>query len=343
MGSITLPEDVLQKVRGMTQRVGIIGGGLSGLTCAQTLRRAGFYVDVFEQDRIIGGRIATARIGGQSFDHGAQYVTARGASFGRLLDELTGTGYAARWTPTTNEAGDPSVQLLPWMVGTPGMASMIRPLAEGLRIHTGQKAHTIARTDTKSDQSWNIWFEDQTTAGPFRAIVIAVPAPQARLLLGRMEEFVEPLSRVRMMPCWALMAGFEDPILPNQDVFSDMSEVIRWIARNSHKPRRSKAMETIVVHASPGYSRESESVEPEIIAEEIWGEVSRALSLRSTKPAILSAHLWKYGLVDQSLGESYLFSSRHMVGVTGDWCLGRLAEHAFDSGQSLARAMINSL
>jgi len=327
----------------MTQRIGVIGAGLAGLACAQTLRRAGFYVDVFEQDRIIGGRIATARVGGQSFDHGAQYVTARGTNFGRLLDELSTTGYAARWTPTTNETGDNGVQLLPWIVGTPGMASLMRPLAEGVRIHTGQKAHTIARTETKSDQSWNIWFDDQTTAGPFRAIVIAVPAPQARLLLGPLEELSDALGKVRMMPCWALMAAFDKQTLPNQDVFSDMSEVIRWIARNSHKPRRSQILETIVVHASPGYSRESESVEPEIIAEELWGEVTRALSLPPTKPEIITAHLWQYGLVDQSLGESYLFSSRRMVGVTGDWCLGRLAEHAYESGHSLARAMISAL
>lgn len=327
----------------MTQRIAVIGAGLSGLSCAQALRRAGYYVDVFEQDRIVGGRIATARVGGQSFDHGAQYVTARGGSFGALLDELTDTGYAARWTPKTNSTGGDSVQLLPWVVGTPGMASLIRPLAEGLRIHTGHKAHTIARTDSKSDQAWHVWFEDQTTAGPFRAVVIAVPAPQARLLLGKLDDLAEQLNKVRMMPCWALMAAFTKPILPAQDVFSDMSEVIRWVSRNSHKPRRSQELETIVVHASPGYSREAEDVEPDVIAEEIWLEVSRVLSLSSVKPEIMSAHLWRYGLVDQSLGESYIFSSEHMVGVTGDWCLGRLAEHAYDSGQSLARAIKSAL
>ena len=146
-----------------------------------------------------------------------------------------------------------------------------------------------------------------------------------------------------MMPCWALTAAFVKPILPQQDVFSDMSEVIRWVARNNHKPGRSKTGETIVVHASPGYSREAEDVEPDVIAEELWSEVSRALSLSAQRPDFMSAHLWRYGLVDTSLGESYLFSSRHMVGVTGDWCLGRLAEHAYDSGQALSKAIINAL
>jgi renalase len=57
----------------------------------------------------------------------------------------------------------------------------------------------------------------------------------------------------------------------------------------------------------------------------------------------MTAHLWKYGLVDHSLGESFVFSSDHNVGIAGDWCLGRLAEHAFESGTGLARAIVNSL
>ena len=299
-------------------------------------------MEVFEQDRVIGGRIATTRVGSHSFDHGAQYVTARGAAFGSYLDEMTGTGYAAHWVPRTNEGGENGVQMLPWIVGKPGMASLIRPLAEGVRVHTGRRAHTITRGENKHGTSWHIWFDDQTSAGPFNAVAIAVPAPQARLLLGKLDDLAAPLSRVRMMPCWAMMAYFEKPVFPNQDVFSDMSEVIRWIGRNTSKPGRAQRGETIVVHASPGFSREAEDVDPDVIAGELWDEVSRALSLKGVQPDHQSAHLWRYGLVDQSLGESFVFSYEQRVGVAGDWCLGRLAEHAYESGQLLGRAIIQS-
>ena len=83
----------------MTNKAAIIGAGLAGLSCARTLRRAGFFVEVFEQARIIGGRIATTRIGGDTFDHGAQYLTARSQEFGEYLTEVSGLGYARRWTP----------------------------------------------------------------------------------------------------------------------------------------------------------------------------------------------------------------------------------------------------
>lgn len=284
--------------------------------------------------------MATTRLGLETFDHGAQYVTARSKVFKSYLDEITGLGYAARWNPRASMNGEEGAgQMLPWVVGTPGMASMVRPLAESVRIHTSRKVHTIDRRD----KGWHVWFEDETSVGPFHAIAIAIPAPQARLLLGRLDSLAQPLSRVRLQPCWALMVRLDDRILPDQDVYSDMSEVVRWIARNNTKPSRLPRGDSIVIHASPTWSRQTEDAEPEIIAEELWGEVSHILGLPPVRPVRMTAHLWTHGLVDQSLGETYLFSTEHMVGLAGDWCLGRLAEHAFDSGDRLANAIIGAL
>jgi hypothetical protein len=219
------------------------------------------------------------------------------------------------------------------------MASIVRPLTESLRIQTSRRVHTLERVD----KSWKIWFEDQTFVGPFAAVAVCVPAPEARLLLGRVGDMTQIMSRVRMAPCWALMIQFEERVLPEQDVFSDMSETIRWIARNNTKPGRGKKGETIVIHASPTWSRETEDVDPDVVADELWNEASHALGLPPVRPSRKSAHLWRHGLVENSLGETYLFSQDYNVGAAGDWCLGRLAEHAYESGTGLAKAIINGL
>jgi hypothetical protein len=57
----------------------------------------------------------------------------------------------------------------------------------------------------------------------------------------------------------------------------------------------------------------------------------------------MTAHLWRHGLVDQALGQSHLYCPEHQAGMAGDWCLGGLAEHAFESGNRLGRAIIDSL
>lgn len=329
----------------MVQRTAVIGAGLAGLACARELRRAGSYVEVFERERIIGGRIATSRAGLVNFDHGAQYLTARTTAFKEYIDELRATGYAARWEPRTMIGGtdenDENVakHATGWYVGTPGMSSIVRPLAEGVRIHTNRTVHTIDR----GEKGWHIWFDDQSQEGPFTAIAVCVPAPQARLLLGPVGHLADDIGRVRISPCWALMVRLDEPVFPAQDVFSDMSDVIRWIARNNTKPGRSARGETIVVHASLGWSRETEDADPEMIAGDLWDEVSNLLGLPPTRPQQMTAHLWPHGIVESSLGESFIFSSEHRVGIAGDWCLGRLAEHAFASGTGLGRAIVNSI
>lgn len=323
----------------MTQRVAIIGAGLAGLACARVLRRAGCYVEVYEQDKVVGGRMGTARLGVVPFDHGAQYVTARGDRFRNYLDELVGSGYAARWTPRGfGEEGEG--QMNSWHVGTPGMSSVVRPLAENVRMTFGRRVHTLHR----DNKAWSLWFEDQTTAGPFAAVAVAVPAPEAQFLVGRMPELAGPLDRVRMTPCWALMIRLDQRILPaEQDVFSDMSQVIRWISRNNSKPGRTMPGDHIVVHAGQAWSRQTEDVEPEVVAEELWAEVSHALNLPPVRPMQMVAHLWRHGLVDTALGETCLFSREHMVGVAGDWCRGRLSEHAFESGTTLGHSIVDAL
>lgn len=324
------------------RRAAVIGAGLAGLACARVLRRAGCYVEVFEAERVIGGRLATSRLGLLPFDHGAQYVTARTQIFREYVDELAATNYVGRWLPKTyNKSGavQGGGQLLPWFVGTPGMQSMVRPLAESVRLHVDRRVHTLRR----DPKGWHLWFEDETSAGPFHAVAVATPAGAAQLLLGRLGELANPLSRVRMSPCWSLMVRFDDRVIPEQDVYSDMSEVIRWIARNNSKPGRHQRGDQIVVHASPAWSREVEDAEPEAVATELWAEVGHVLGLPPLRPTQMAASLWKQGLVDSSLGETFLFSREHLVGVAGDWCLGRLAEHAFESGTLLGRAIVQEL
>ncbi len=55
----------------------IIGAGLAGLSAANDLHQAGLKVLVVDKGRGLGGRLAGRRIGDPTFDHGAQFMTAR--------------------------------------------------------------------------------------------------------------------------------------------------------------------------------------------------------------------------------------------------------------------------
>ena len=72
----------------------IIGAGLAGLSAANKLKHAGHNVLIIDKGRGIGGRLAGRRIGDASFDHGAQFFTAREASFKATVEGWIEAGVA---------------------------------------------------------------------------------------------------------------------------------------------------------------------------------------------------------------------------------------------------------
>ena len=72
---------------GQTADVLVIGAGMAGLVAAAELQRAGRRALVIEKGRGVGGRLASRRIGEASFDHGAQFITARTTRFAALLED----------------------------------------------------------------------------------------------------------------------------------------------------------------------------------------------------------------------------------------------------------------
>ena len=79
------------------EKIIIIGAGMAGLTCARRLTYAGMDVRILDKGRGIGGRLATRRTDtGLTFDHGAQYVTARGPGFQRTVNGMLRDGFAGR-------------------------------------------------------------------------------------------------------------------------------------------------------------------------------------------------------------------------------------------------------
>ena len=77
-------------------RIAVIGAGVAGLACARELARADAKVTVFERSRGLGGRLGTRRQGNRAFDHGAQFITARGRPFSRYAEIAARAGVVTR-------------------------------------------------------------------------------------------------------------------------------------------------------------------------------------------------------------------------------------------------------
>lgn len=77
----------------MSQRVAIIGSGVTGLTCAFALAKKGFKVTVFEKSEHSGGLGATFRSNGFAFDHGPHEFCTTNPELVKLLKEVLGEDF----------------------------------------------------------------------------------------------------------------------------------------------------------------------------------------------------------------------------------------------------------
>ena len=127
-----------------TKHIAVLGAGISGTIAARTLRDRGFDVTLFDKSRGLGGRMATRRGDpGISFDHGAQYFTARDPHFQRYVQSWIEQGIVAEWTGAIAEidASEPTppqarakIDQPQRFVAVPGMTAIARHLAADLPL-----------------------------------------------------------------------------------------------------------------------------------------------------------------------------------------------------------------
>lgn len=302
----------------------IIGGGMAGLSAASAFAKTGRKTTVLDKGRGPGGRMAARRveIGGQtvSFDHGAQYFTARDPAFRAAVAAWEAAGVAARWTAAGEEA---------W-VGTPGMNGPIRAMAEPLDVRWGVRAEAITRIGA----GWQVAAGEQTFTAA--TLVIAVPAEQAAVLLAEIAPDLAALAgAVQSAPCWAVMAGFDAPLPVAADTFRSDTASISWAARNSAKPGRS-GTETWVIHASPARSRAIIGLSKEDAAAALLADFFAATGIAPAAPTHYDAHRWLYALPQAIKGAGARFDPALQIGMAGDYLHSPRVEGAWLSGRALA-------
>ena len=312
----------------MDCEITIVGAGITGLACARRLVRNGYKPLVLDKGRGIGGRVATRRVmlpdGAISFDHGAQYLTARDPAFAAALQDL---GSACTiW-------GDGATE--PHLVGVPGMSSLPRSLANGVDVQSGKEVTAVQAVP-------NGW---ELNIGEMRVethhLVITVPAPQAAVLLGAGHALHPRIAEVGMAPCLTLMAA-----LPGDAPRSFVSRAsddhpLAWIAQDSSKPGRAGVFTTWVAQAGAEWSERHLEETPEVIAALTLPMLAEVIGVAPQSAVYASAHRWRYARTIAPLGTPFLSSNDATLYVGGDWCLGARVEAAWLSGTAIAQAIID--
>lgn len=304
-------------------RVAIIGAGITGITCARALVAAGLEVTLFDKGRGLGGRLATRRTdAGLRFDHGAQYLPATDPDFAALLAGLVDAGDAAAWPETGG------------IIGTPGMAQIPRALAQGLDVRSGAMVTALGRRGA----GWHLGGEGIDHAAD--RVVLAIPAPQARDLLGADHPMAGALAQVRYHAGITVMAGL-DPAAPRPFTTHRGQGALAWVAQDGAKPgRQGQPLTTWVVQAAPDYSMDHIDRPFDDLARMIAPQLLDLLGADPSHLRHAAAHRWLYAQTDHALGQPFLADDAAGLVVGGDWALGPLAEHGWASGRAMAAHLL---
>lgn len=347
--------------------IAVIGAGIAGLACAELLAQAGQQVHVFDKSRGPAGRMSTKRgedgVDAQGAgtvwqcDQGAQYFTARDADFHAQVQRWVQGGAAALWPgrigsySTSHSASGfvPSSTPLARYVGTPRMTApahhLMHTLGELSAPATPAQFH-LQTTLQGLAAHGGAWKLDTLEAGvlpqSYRAVLLAMPAPQAVALLNPVAPDGAALAAsATMRGCWAVMLRCSVAVnLPFDGAFID-ADPLSWIARDSSKPGRT-GLETWLLHASAEWS--------EAHIEDDAAKVCAALlqafaALGGPDPGSVqaTAHRWRYADSAPALTAGCWWSADARLGACGDWLNGGKVEGAWLSGRALARSALATL
>ncbi len=311
-------------------RIAIVGAGLAGLACATRLVGAAHRVTLFDKSRGAGGRMATRRLatphGEAGFDHGAQYLTAHDPGFQAQVRSWAEAGLVAPWFAAGADR----------FVGVPTMNAPLRQLSAALDVRSLQR---IDRLEQAAD-GWHLHGDGIAAAGPYDAVLVALPAEQAAGLLRDVEEdFAGRAAGTRSAPCWTAMAAFADRLPVAADVLQCCG-ALDWAARNSAKPGRT-GPEAWVLQAAPDWSTTHLEAAPDAVLQALLGMFAAATGIVVPAPLAASAHRWRHAR-SGAAGDGLLWNPARRLGVCGDWLLGPHVECAWLSGTRLAAAVMET-
>ena len=288
----------------------IVGAGISGLLAARELSDAGWRVTVLNKGRGVGGRMATHRMGGAGFDHGAQFFTIRSERFEGLVNDWLAAGAAAEWSRGFADAeGNAKPDGHPRYRGSEGMASIAEHLASGLNVRTGEHVLSVDR----DGDDWTVACESGFSVSG-GALLLTAPVPQS-LALAESGNYRLPegargqLENITYDPCLAVMALLDgaSPV-PEPGGVQIKGEPLDWIGDNATKGMADRP--ALTIHGGPQWSREHYDEREADVTRTLLRLAGERLGADLTATTVeTSLTRWRYSWVTTSHEEPCLVAS----------------------------------
>ena len=311
----------------------MVGAGMAGLVAATELRSAGHRVTVVDKGRGVGGRTATRRFAGATFDHGAQFFTTKSREGAALADAWTEAGAVATWhTSLLGPDGETREDGHLRRRGVPSMTGPAKLLAAGLDdVRTGVRVAALAHDGRR----WvaTIGTEERLEAD---GVVLTPPLPQTLELLAGVDlapEVSSTLGALRYEPCIAVMVVTAGPTaVPAPGAVRPSGGPVEWLADNHRKGVSERPCVTL--HLRPAVSTEWWDLPDDEVVERVVAAVDRWLGSDVVE---FDVQRWRYARpVEVHPDRTVTITTSPPAVAAGDVFGGPLVEGAMRSGLAAA-------
>lgn len=315
----------------------VVGAGMAGIMAARIAHEAGLEVTVLDKGRAPGGRMATRRIDGARFDHGAQHFSVRSDSFRSLVDDLAREGIVREWF-RSGSLTRPERGVEARHAGVEGMRGIVTHLAAGLDVRTGI---TVERLRYERGRV-SVNAAGLTVAG--RSVVLTPPVPQCVRLLDVSaiepnEQLVGALRAVTYDACLAVMAVLDRPSGLPDGHRAVNGEIVAWIADNQHKGI--SAEPAVTIHGAPAFSETHLDAAP---ARWVADLVAAAGELVAPRVIGATGHRWRYAQPRMTLDSGCaVIEGPAPIVLAGEVFAGARIEGAFQSGSAAGAEVVHRL
>lgn len=317
----------------------VIGAGIGGIACARALHEAGHEVVVLERARVVGGRMARWTRDGRAVDIGAAYFTVRDPDFAAVAESWATRGLAHPWTDTFAVLGaDARLRPAPGPVrwsAEGGLRSLVADLADGLDVRLQHEVSQVGLLDGRP----------AVDGGAVRAVVLAMPDPQARDLLGDDLAVVAERLESQWQPVVSVAMAFEQRTWRGLDAVFVHDTPVSLVVDDGR--RRGDGAPVLVAHSTHAAAR-AHLDDPSGFESIALEQVRRVLA-HLDEPADCGEPVWieakRWGSAEplRPRTESYLLADVD-VAVCGDGWSGRpRVEAAWTSGRDAGRALASRL
>jgi renalase len=338
--------------------IAIIGAGCSGLAAAHEFRDAGYNVTIFEQNQEVGGRAATRKQQGFTYDYGAQYIKPGNPISISLITErfqLADLIDIAKpvWIFDRNghlQEGDPIQNAEPKWNYRSGLNALAKRMAQGLDI----------RLQTRIDHlqaglhGWKLFAHQGEDNGEFDRVLITIPASEAAELIknsqirdSQQEEICALLGKAKYHPLISVMLGYRPR--PQERPYyalvnTDKAHAISWLAWEHEKASERVPAGTgmLIAQMAPQYSHDNWQMPDAQIISDVANRITALLDEPLNKPFFSDIYRWRYALPNEKADAEQLNALTLPIGLAfcGDAFVGGRVHLALEHGAMVARQLI---